>query len=189
MIHFFSVLSLKHEDHFLKSSSFFEHTFTLMIVINIVLRASCGVFLAMPQQANWRALWKHHSIEAEEAFGTCQRPVWPHWAYIALCPSQFSQWTTLWLKESCGPPLCQSVLEQGTDSLPSSAGLLLFRDPDLWPSCRNRMQALNHLNTCTSSSGDSGGDAVLICGVQRAARTVDGHRVVILPHNPADDTD
>ena len=51
------------------------------------------------------------------------------------------------------------------------------------------MQVLNHLNICTSSSGDSGGDAVVVCGVQRAARAVDGHRVVILPHYAADYTD
>lgn len=45
---------------------------------------------------------------------------------------------------------------------------------------------LNHLNICTSSSGNSG-DAGVVCGVQRAARAVDRQRVLVFSQNPADD--
>lgn len=95
-----------------------------------------------------------------------------------LCSSQFSQWTTLRLQESCGPPCAKdSILEQDTDSS------YLWGCP--WP--LTFLQALNHLNVCTSSSGNSG-NTVVICGVQHAARAVDRQWEVILSQNPADDT-
>lgn len=72
-----------------------------------------------------------------------------------LCSSQFSQWTTLRLQESRGPPCAKdSILEQDTDSSH------LRGCP--WP--LTFLQALNHLNVCTSSSGNSG-NTVVICGV------------------------
>lgn len=49
------------------------------------------------------------------------------------------------------------------------------------------IRVLNHLNICTSSSGNSG-NTVVICGVQRATRAVDRQRVLILSQNPANDT-
>lgn len=62
--------------------SLVHRTFTLMIIINIVLCASCGVTLAMPQQANWQALWKQQSVDSEKTFGTHQRPVWSQWVLM-----------------------------------------------------------------------------------------------------------
>lgn len=80
--------------------------------------------------------------------------------------------------QHCGlkSPVLHHPRVKDTDALPS-AGLPLTRR-------YAGVEPFKHVST--SGSGDSG-DAVVVGGVQRAARAVDGQRVMILSHEPADD--